>query len=154
MSDEIDMATRVHEYMLEMRGVEEACETCRGSGVRSYGSTATWRGGIGGMAITQDTCDSCWGSGDKHKPGANLRHVLATIDQKAAEKALSTLSTGIGLDVPSLAPARDLLCDEIEALATSKPRTVRPTGFRELARALARRLRGGEKKEPTGADKA
>ncbi len=148
MSDEIDMATRVHEYMLELRGIEEACETCRGSGVRAYGSTATWRGGIGGCSMTQDVCDSCWGSGDKHRKGADLRRVLNTIDQKAAEKALAILSAGANWQ--SLAPARDMLCDEIEALATAKPRTARPSGFRELARSLARQLRGGHGAKESG----
>lgn len=147
MSDEVDFAARVREYMLEVRGVEDPCETCHGSGVRMYGSTSTWRGGIGGCSMTQDVCSTCWGSGDKHRRGADLRKVLATIDQKAAEKALAILSTGANWS--ALAPARDALCDEIEALATAKPRTTRPSGFRELARSLAHQLRGGRgAKEP------
>jgi hypothetical protein len=50
------------------------CAGCAGSGRRTYGSTATWRGGIGGQAITVDTCNRCWGSGDSAAPGENQRH--------------------------------------------------------------------------------
>ena len=54
--------------MLEWRGVEHGCEclACGGAGVRSYPSTSTWRGGIGGQAFTTDVCDKCWGSGDRN----------------------------------------------------------------------------------------
>ena len=49
------------ELMLEWRNIEKdnACGTCGGSGVRAY------RGGAGGMMITEDVCDRCWGSGDQ-----------------------------------------------------------------------------------------
>lgn len=46
---------------------------CFGSGRCMYGSTATWRGGVGGQSITEDVCDRCWGSGDESNPGPNLR---------------------------------------------------------------------------------
>lgn len=49
------------------------CVGCAGLGVKAYGSTATWRGGIGGQAITNDICDTCWGSGDASRPWLNLR---------------------------------------------------------------------------------
>jgi DnaJ-class molecular chaperone len=51
---------------LEWRGLEDAtpCRECGGSGVKCYGSTATWRGGVGGQIMTNDVCDKCWGSGD------------------------------------------------------------------------------------------
>lgn len=69
----------LHERFLSWRGVdpENACPKCDGSGVRAYGSTATWRGGIGGQAITTGVCDGCWGSGDKTRPGVNLRALPA-----------------------------------------------------------------------------
>lgn len=47
---------------------EDRCEGCNGSGTQVYGSTATWCGGIGGAAMTEDVCDKCWGSGKKHRP--------------------------------------------------------------------------------------
>lgn len=49
------------------------CGLCGGSGVRVYGSTATWRGGAGGATITTDVCDKCWGSGASNRPWLNLR---------------------------------------------------------------------------------
>jgi hypothetical protein len=47
--------------------VEEGdfCRECNGSGYKVYGSTATWRGGVGGQAMTTSVCDVCWGSGSK-----------------------------------------------------------------------------------------
>lgn len=59
----------INERLMEWRGLEaeRVCRKCGGSGKVAYGSTATWRGGIGGQAITVDVCDRCWGSGDSAK---------------------------------------------------------------------------------------
>ena len=62
------------------RGIEQEngdiiCEKCGGAGVRTYSSSATWRGGIGGQTITTDICDKCWGSGKENKPWINLRRI-------------------------------------------------------------------------------
>src|SRR5690606_40467801 len=55
---------RVERDLIEMRiGNATPCELCHGLGVRAYGSTATWRGGAGGQAITSDGRDRGWGSG-------------------------------------------------------------------------------------------
>lgn len=52
------------------------CPECGGRGRRAYGSTATWRrGGIGGQAITEGTCDVCWGTGRTDRTGPNLRRL-------------------------------------------------------------------------------
>ncbi len=58
------------EAALLWRGIEpgRACDRCGGAGTRAYGSTSTWRGGIGGQMITNGVCDKCWGSGDKDRP--------------------------------------------------------------------------------------
>jgi hypothetical protein len=39
-----------HEDFLNWRGIEKGneCDSCGGSGIRVYSSTATWKGGIGG----------------------------------------------------------------------------------------------------------
>lgn len=71
---------RVYEDMLYWRGIDphngdEPCKACGGSGVRVYGSTSTWRGGIGGQMMTNDICDKCWGSGNAKAPWMNLRTV-------------------------------------------------------------------------------
>lgn len=58
---------------LSMRGVINPCPRCSGLGVRSYGSTSTWRGGPGGQMVTKDICNSCWGSGDAKNHWLNLK---------------------------------------------------------------------------------
>lgn len=68
-------------YLYDVRGIDTPCERCGGAGVRTYSSTAVWRGGIGGQALTQGVCDLCWGSGDVHRPWTNLRE----LDQKLNE---------------------------------------------------------------------
>lgn len=50
-----------------------ACLGCSGVGHKMYGSTATWRGGIGGAAMTVDVCDKCWGTGRTDTTGPDLR---------------------------------------------------------------------------------
>lgn len=52
-----------------------ACTSCGGFGERTYGSTSTWRGGIGGQSITVGVCDKCWGTGRSDKSGADLRQL-------------------------------------------------------------------------------
>ena len=59
----------------DYRGVETPCPDCAGWGVRTYASTACWRGGFGWQAITSGVCDGCWGSGDKSKPWVDLLEV-------------------------------------------------------------------------------
>lgn len=82
--------------MLEWRGIESiesACDKCGGSGVSGYGSTATWRGGIGGQIMTSDICDKCWGSGDKNNIWTNLRKLTGQI--KILKQRIAGLEEGI-----------------------------------------------------------
>ena len=60
---------------------EFPCKRCGGRGRRAYGSTSTWSGGIGGQMITGDVCDSCWGTGDATRKGANLRMLYAQLQE-------------------------------------------------------------------------
>jgi len=60
-------------YQILLRTFNLHCKTCNGIGTRVYASTSTWRGGIGGAAMTRDVCDSCWGTGRSDKQGINLR---------------------------------------------------------------------------------
>jgi hypothetical protein len=81
---------RALKWALEWRGIEDPCPHCGGSGVQTYGSTATWRRGIGGQALTQDVCDQCWGSGDAHRKGVDQRQMESALRRLAkleAEKA-------------------------------------------------------------------
>ena len=69
------------EYMYRCRGIRKGdeCQKCNGAGTVMYGSTSTWRGGIGGSAMTHDVCDKCWGSGSRFKTWADLRAVEAEL---------------------------------------------------------------------------
>lgn len=51
----------------------DVCEECNGSGYKTYGSSSTWRGGIGGQTLTTSVCDKCWGSGSKSRPWPSWR---------------------------------------------------------------------------------
>ena len=50
------------------------CPDCRGSGMKMYPNTATWKPWVqlSGQAFTSDVCNSCWGSGDVNNPGEDL----------------------------------------------------------------------------------
>ncbi len=69
-------AERLLALARELKGV--VCHWCGGFGHRGYGSTATWRGGVGGQVVTQDVCDKCWGTGRSDRTGVNLRLVGPT----------------------------------------------------------------------------
>jgi hypothetical protein len=62
------------------RSIEDCCQHCGGTGKYVYGTTATWRGGIGGAAMSTGVCDKCWGSGCKANPGADLRSLYRDLD--------------------------------------------------------------------------
>jgi hypothetical protein len=85
IGEEEEIHPRILEWhrMLEWRNIEpgydEPCKDCNGSGVKSYGSTATWHGGIGGQMFTSDVCDKCWGSGKDGKPWTDLKALAARL---------------------------------------------------------------------------
>jgi hypothetical protein len=77
----------IYERMLLWRGIDREggdspCSVCSGSGVRVYGNTTTWHGGVGGQTLTSGICDRCWGSGNAEKPWVNLRRISMTDDRK------------------------------------------------------------------------
>jgi hypothetical protein len=81
--DVVAVARRMLALAHAVAGV--ACKKCDGYGYRAYGSTSTWRGGIGGQAITADVCDDCWGSGrSDHKHGDQRR--LRQLERGTKEK--------------------------------------------------------------------
>lgn len=75
MSSPAEQVAAAHQSMLRHRHIypDQVCPGCSGYGVKAYGSTAMWRGGIGGSAITPGVCDKCWGSGNKHRPWPSWR---------------------------------------------------------------------------------
>ena len=82
-----DARKEAFDQLLEIRGVESPCTACSGLGVRAYGSTATWMGGIGGQAMTNGVCDKCWGSGDKHRSWPSWKEMKALRDENERLKA-------------------------------------------------------------------
>ena len=78
--DELDRGCQKWIEHLDWRGVQDPCWVCCGSGVRDYGSTSTWRGGVGGQMITTDVCDHCWGTGDEYRHGADLRKLYTQLE--------------------------------------------------------------------------
>lgn len=96
------MSSEEHRY-LDWRGVEQPCAACRGTGWKMYANTSTWRGGIGGNAMTRGQCDRCWGSGDEDRPWTNLRQME---ERHAKERARSALADLIAACVgPRKSPA-------------------------------------------------
>ena len=78
-----------YDRVLAWRSIEpgDQCLQCGGCGGLAYGSTATWRGGVGGQTITGGVCDKCWGSGSKSRPWPSWRkvdHLWAIVKKLAA----------------------------------------------------------------------
>jgi hypothetical protein len=104
------------EHFLECRNIETPCTTCSGLGVRTYGSTAAWMGGMGGQTITSGVCDKCWGSGDKHRSWPSWKEMKAIRDEnkrlkadveKRHERSLEALLAKHGVDIDDLPGSRD-----------------------------------------------
>lgn len=128
-----------YSLFLRWRGVETPCAKCRGSGVRIYSSTATWRGGMGGAAMTRDVCDECWGTGDKDHQGEDLRAAMDGMQQEIARRAGDILSRAVGGRFTVTRPAIAELADELDKLSLKRPRQT--PMFREIVRSLAKTLR-------------
>jgi hypothetical protein len=96
-------ATELRLRFLDWRGIDpvDACRTCDGVGRRCYGSTATWRGGMGGAMMTTDVCDACWGSGDRYHPGADLRRLRDEESGRVAKEAVDALARAAGATLSS-----------------------------------------------------
>lgn len=100
-----------HKHFLECRSVKTPCPGCSGLGVKTYGSTSTWAGGIGGQAITSGVCDKCWGSGDKHRLWPSWKEMKAIRDEnkrlkaekeKREERSLKAILAKHGVDIDDL----------------------------------------------------
>ena len=72
----LDWAVNIAQLAYQINDI--ACERCHGAGERTYPSTATWRGGVGGAMMTKDVCDRCWGTGREDYTGFDLRKMMAT----------------------------------------------------------------------------
>jgi len=117
------------------------CTKCRGSGVRIYSSTATWRGGMGGAAMTRDVCDECWGTGDQDRHGVDLRAQRDNWNQSVATEAGKLLSESVGGYLTVTHPAINAIAGELEKLASGRTHATRAPFFDDLAKSLAKTLR-------------
>ncbi len=63
------------------RDVDSRCPDCHATGIKTYGNSTTWVGGIGGQALTPAICDRCWGSGDLLTPGTDLKEIQKRIQE-------------------------------------------------------------------------
>lgn len=126
------------DWLRTMRGVEDPCPRCQGMGRRSYGSTATWRGGIGGQSITDDVCDVCWGTGDKFRRGVDLRRMMREEESRVAERAGTLLAEQCGTYLSNMRPALREVAAELARLG--RGRKERPQFFYNACAILSRRL--------------
>jgi hypothetical protein len=129
------------EMMYRIRGIENPCPACGGSGVKVYASTSTWRGGMGGSVCTRDVCDKCWGSGDKDRTWVNLRSLEAKTNERIAREAVSLLTNAAGAPYSVCREAVLELVGELEKLAGG--RKVRPDFFYELCTCLVNTIKKG-----------
>ncbi len=78
-----------YEWMWLERNVEKPCQDCNGSGIKTYGNTATWKGSVGGQTPTSATCNRCWGTGDEDRRGTSFHEIerwKAAYDEKMGAK--------------------------------------------------------------------
>lgn len=127
------------EVLRRLRNIEEPCTRCNGTGSLLYSSTATWRGGMGGAAMTRDVCDRCWGSGDLARPWTDLRRLRNEENAQVARRAGEYLADRCGVRLRSLLPGLDELIAELDKFAMQRRK--RPYGFTIAARSLAGALR-------------
>lgn len=133
------MTEDLHQRFLLWRGVEDPCDTCKGSGVRAYANTATWHGGMGGASITHDVCDQCWGSGDKHEPWTNLREQERTLNARVTREALTLVERRLGLRFDDMRGGLTEIAAEVEKIANKRRSMIDPTRLAGMA--LVRLLR-------------
>lgn len=91
-----DWAVTLRALANQLKG---ACEKCKGYGQRAYASTATWRGGMGGSAITTDVCDVCWGTGLKDEHGPDLRKLESRLRKLEAASSRRWFEERIGANL-------------------------------------------------------
>jgi cell division protein FtsB len=116
-----------------------ACDACNGIGSRMYANTATWRGGLGGSAMTTGVCNKCWGSGSQDKPWPSWRAIEG--DRRNAHR-VSEERTALEAENARL---RDSIDRATETLAQTSERAIAAeTGIARL-REAGRWIPVGEK---------
>lgn len=135
----IDARDNWLQYYLRFSGVRNPCHRCHGLGHIAYSSTATWRGGMGGAAMTRDVCNSCWGSGIEGEPWTDIQKLEAEMDAQVEARAVSWLADITMARWPVMRPAILELIAVFEKL--ERERRPRPPYFQSVTRALAAKLR-------------
>jgi hypothetical protein len=127
-----------HRKFLEWRGIEDMCPRCHGTGQYMYGSTSTWRRGIGGATCTMGVCDNCWGSGDWYRPWTDIRQMEAEVRASKRSVRLDAFiewlasQTGANYDLAGIA-TRLVFARTSELLRKeARRRTGRPEGIDEF----------------------
>ena len=128
-------------WMRRHRGVVTPCVKCNGFGVRHYGSAATWRGGMACACMQRDVCDHCWGTGDEHVTGVDLRVQINGEDQRVNERAVELIALAACCPFESCKPTVLEVADELDRLA--RGRKARPRWFDAICTSLAATLRKG-----------
>lgn len=118
------------------------CAACSGQGRRLYGSTGTWRGGIGGMCMTTGQCDVCWGSGSQSRPWPNVRELEQRERELTEEQVAAWLArqSGATLIEPTIF-AELLRVMERETRRRKLPEGLHPFWYAETAEILVAMLR-------------
>jgi hypothetical protein len=129
------------EDFLRWRGVDDPCLTCDGSGVRTYGSTATWRGGMGGASCTRDVCDTCWGTGDRFRRGLDLRRLRDEESARIAQAAATALVESCGAKFSNSKVEIHNIINHLEKLVDGRTRPAADFFTSSLANGLANLLR-------------
>lgn len=108
----------VQERLWDWRGITsgKSCNECGGSGWKTYGSTATWRGGVGGASMTPDVCDACWGSGDRSTPWTNLRVLRSEQHFELKRHTLEDWAKRSGIGTSTLRATIPIMVDALNAL--------------------------------------
>lgn len=138
MTEQIFTMTR-SQFMKRFLGVDDPCERCHGAGRYMYGHGSTWRGGVGTTGMAWDVCDVCWGTGDKHKTGVDLRKQRDEFRQAVRSESLKHLERWLGARYGDTHEALLALSDELERL--SRGRKQRPQHFYDACLSLAEALR-------------
>jgi hypothetical protein len=103
---------------------------------------------MGGASMTADVCDSCWGSGDLHKPWTNLRRIESDMRRQVAERSVDILARSVGATLRSTRPALLALLEELDNLSSDRKRKPRPSFFREIVHGLMHVLKDATAEGP------
>lgn len=142
-------------FVRQLRHIRyDLCQQCEGSGTQLYPSTATWRGGIGGAAMTYDVCDKCWGSGEQERPWTDLRKLEAERDALIERRAATYFEDHLGVRFNSCRTALLAICDVLDKLSNKRKPPVGTDYFevrawQDSTVRLSKLIRGLIEKAPT-----